>query len=183
MQFTRWVRSAAILIAAAAACAGCGRPSASSADNAASGAPALSSTADLKDKRIAVQLGTVYDIYATKTFPHATVLQFPTFQEVTLAVAVGKADAGLSDMDTLAEVMHANANLVPFGKPIFSSPVAAGFAKTSAAPRLAFNAFLRSIRQNGVWADMVDRWMHKRSQQMPELPAPATDGTIVVGIS
>ena len=48
----------------------------------------LTSIDDLKDKRIGVQLGTVYDIYATKTFPHATVLQYPTYQEVTLAVSV-----------------------------------------------------------------------------------------------
>ena len=184
MQFIRWVRPAAILIAAAVACTGCGRHAAPASDNAASGTATLSSTADLNDKRIAVQLGTVYDIYATKTFPGATVLQFPTFQEVTLAVAVGKADAGLSDMDTLAEVMHANANLVPFGKPIFSSPVAAGFAKKNAANRLAFNAFLKSIRDNGVWRDMVDRWMTRRSQQMPDLPEPAAgSGTLVVGIS
>ena len=37
--------------------------------------------------------------------------------------------------------------------------------------------------QDGVWADMVDRWMTKRSQQMPDLPAPGTNGTLVVGIS
>ena len=39
-------------------------------------------------------------------------------------------------------------------------------------PVTAFNTFLREIRQNGVWADMVDRWMTKRSQQMPRLPSP-----------
>ena len=143
----------------------------------------LTSIDDLKDKRIGVQLGTVYDIYATKTFPRATVLQYPTYQEVTLAVSVGKVDAGLSDLDTLMEVMRVNSDLVPFGKPIFSSPVAAGFAKKSIDLRTAFNTFLRGIRQNGVWADMVDRWMTRRSQKMPELPTSGTNGTLVVGIS
>ena len=65
--------------------------------------PLLSSTADLRDKRIAVQLGTVYDLYAASTFPGAKVMQFNTFQEVTLAVSAGKADAGLSDLDTFNE--------------------------------------------------------------------------------
>jgi polar amino acid transport system substrate-binding protein len=158
-----------------------------SATQSASAAPAgtglLASVDDLKDKRIAVQLGTVYDLYATKTFPNATVLQFPTFQEVTLSVSTGKADAGLSDIDVLNEVMRANPDLVTLGKPIFKSPVAAGFRKTDADKRTAFNAFLKEIRQNGVWADMVDRWMTKRDQRMPELPKAATRGTIVVGTS
>jgi polar amino acid transport system substrate-binding protein len=147
------------------------------------GTARLTSLDDLADKRIGVQLGTVYDIYAIRTFPKATVLQYPTYQEVTLAVSAGKVDAGLSDLDTLAEVMLVNPELVPFGKPIMSSPVAAGFAKSSAELRTSFNTFLAGIRQDGVWADMVDRWMTKRSRTMPDLPAGATTGTLVVGIS
>ena len=119
-----------MLLTAVIVCAGCGpnQPAAGSGAK-------LSSTADLKDKRIGVQLGTVFDIYATKTFPQATVLQYPAFQEVTLAVSAGKVDAGFADIDTLKEVMQANSDLVPFGKPIFSSPVAAGFRKSSADVR------------------------------------------------
>ncbi len=143
----------------------------------------LTSIDDLKDKRIGVQLGTVYDIYATKAFPDATILQYPTYQEVTLAVSAGKVDAGLSDLDTLVEVMRVNSELVPFGKPIFSSPVAAGFARKSTDLRTAFNTFLEGIRQNGIWADMVDRWMTRRSQKMPELRSTFTNGTLVVGVS
>src|SRR5262249_13111196 len=143
----------------------------------------LSSIDDLRDKRIAVQLGTVYDLYATKTFPGATVMQFNTFQEVTLSVSAGKVDAGLSDLDTLNEVMRANNDLVRFGKPIFTSSVAAGFAKSSSELRDSFNAFLKNIRKNGVYDQMVDRWMTSRSNRMPEIPSPATNGVVVIGIS
>src|SRR5262249_36893008 len=55
------------------------------------------STADLKDKRIGVVLGSVYDRFATKTYPQATVLQFDSPSDVQLAVQAGKVDAGLSD--------------------------------------------------------------------------------------
>ncbi|MGE0449182.1 MAG: ABC transporter permease subunit [Vicinamibacterales bacterium] len=145
--------------------------------------PLLASVDDLEDKRIGVQLGTVYDIYATKTFPRATVLQFNSYQEVTLAVSTGKVDAGLSDVDTLDEVRRANPDLVPFGQPIFSSPVAAGFAKSSGELRDAFNSFLASIKSNGVHADMVDRWMTKRVTQMPAIPSAPASGTVIVGMS
>src|SRR4029078_10490610 len=55
--------------------------------------------------------------------------------------------------------------------------------KNSADTRAAFNTFLKEIRQNGVWADMVDRWMTKRSQTMPELPKYSPHGELVVVIS
>ena len=60
----------------------------------------LTSTADLGDKRIGVQLGTVYDIYATKTFPHATVIQYPSYQEVTLAVSAGNSCSGSPNLSS-----------------------------------------------------------------------------------
>ena len=150
---------------------------------AAAEAPLLASLDDLKDKRIGVQLGTVFDIYATKTFPNATVLQFPSFQEVVLAVVAGKVDAGLNDVDTIAEVMRSRTDLATFGEILFSSPVAAGFNKSKPELRLAFDAFLKEIRANGVHADMVERWMNQRSRQMPALPSATANGVLVVGTS
>ena len=143
----------------------------------------LSSTDDLKDKRIAVQLGTVYDLYAAKTFPRAKVMQFNTFQEVTLAVSADKADAGLSDLDIFNEVHRANPDLVAFGKPIFTSEVAAGFAKSRQELRSSFNAFLKDIRKDGAYAGMLDRWMTRRDTRMPEIPPANTNGVVVVGVS
>jgi polar amino acid transport system substrate-binding protein len=140
-------------------------------------------TDDLDGKRIGVQLGTVYDLYATKKYPRATVVQFPTYQDMTLAVTAGKVDAGLSDVETLAELMLTNTALVPFGEPLFSSPVGAGFAKSNTALRGAFNAFLTQIRGNGVYDDMVTRWMKTQNRTMPTLPATPTNGVLTVGLS
>jgi len=145
--------------------------------------PMFVSTDDLDGKRIGVQLGTVYDLYATKTYPRATVVQFPTYQDVTLAVSAGKVDAGLSDVETLAELMMTNTTLVPFGAPMFSSPVGAGFAKSNSELRRAFNAFLVQIRADGVYDDMVTRWMKTHNRTMPTLPTAAPNGVLVVGLS
>ena len=145
--------------------------------------PMFVSTDDLDGKRIGVQLGTVYDLYATKTYPRATVVQFPSYQEMTLAVSAGKVDAGLSDVETLAELMLTNTALVPFGEPMFSSPVGAGFAKSNPELRRAFNAFLVQIRADGVYDDMVTRWMKTHNRTMPTLPTAAPNGVLVVGLS
>lgn len=161
--------------------------STSASKSASTSAPAtaarLSSTADLDGKRLGVQLGTVYDLYATKTYPRATVVQFPSYQDMTLAVSAGKVDAGFSDVETLAELMLTNTTLVPFGEPLFSSPVGAGFAKSSTELRRAFNAFLAQIRADGVYDDMVTRWMKTHNRTMPPLPAAAPNGVLVVGLS
>lgn len=143
----------------------------------------FTSTDDLDGKRIGVQLGTVYDLYATKTYPNATVVQFPTYQDMTLAVSARKVDAGLSDVETLAELMLTNTAFATFGEPLFSSPVAAGFAKSNPTLRSDFNAFLAEIRANGVHDDMVNRWIKTHSRTMPTLPAAGTNGVLVVGLS
>ena len=172
-----YARTANIAPAAASA------PGATTASAPATAGAMFRSTDDLDGKRIGVQLGTVYDLYATKKYPRATVVQFPTYQDVTLAVTAGKVDAGLSDVETLAELMLSNTALVPFGEPLFSSPVGAGFAKSNTALRSAFNAFLTQIRGNGVYDDMVTRWMKTHDRTMPTLPATPTNGVLVVGLS
>ena len=150
--------------------------------NAATSAPAAAAL-DFAGQRIGVQLGTVYDLYATANYPKASVVQYHTYQDLTLAVSAGKVAAGLSDIDTLAEVMRSHPELGPLGKPIFSSPVAAAFAKTRVDLRSAFDEFLTSIRANGVHADMVARWMTQRRTQMPDIPQVTVNGTLVVGVS
>lgn len=138
---------------------------------------------ELKQARIAVQTGTVYDIYVKSTFPEATALQFSNYPDVTLAVATGKAEAGLSDAISLISVMEANPELVVVGPPIFSSTVNAGFRKGEPQLREEFNAMLRELRANGTYAQMVERWMKQRSKVMPEIPNPGTNGTLTVGTS
>jgi ABC-type amino acid transport substrate-binding protein len=53
----------------------------------------LSSVEDLKDKRIGVVMGSAHEIYATKNYPNATVLQYKSPADVLLAVKTGKVDA------------------------------------------------------------------------------------------
>lgn len=159
------------------------RIASATATGAAPGRAMFTSTDDLDGKRIGVQLGTVYDRYAMTTYPRATVVQFPTYQDMTLAVSAQKVDAGLSDVETLAEVMLTNSALVTFGEPLFASPVAAGFAKSNPRLRRDFNAFLAQIRANGVHDDMVNRWITTRNRTMPTLPAAETNGVLVVGLS
>jgi polar amino acid transport system substrate-binding protein len=145
--------------------------------------PLLQGTADLDGKRIAVMMGSVYDTFATKNYPQATVLQFETSADQQLAVLTGKADAGLSDEEGLLEVFAKNPQLEMFGEPLLKLPMGVGFRKGNTELRDAFNRFLAGIRQSGVYDDMVARWITRHETQMPAVAVANPSGTLVAGVS
>jgi polar amino acid transport system substrate-binding protein len=164
---------------------GCGQPRAGS-DGAAAGTQAglnLVSAADLKDKRIGVQLGTAHDTYATRTYPNASILQYKSPSDVALAVRTGKVDAALFDSEPLREVLEQNDSMAILGEPLFFFDVGAGFGKDNEELRQKFNRFLAEIKQNGVYAGMIDRWMEKREARQPKIEHPRPNGVLVVGVS
>ena len=49
--------------------------------------------------------------------------------------------------------------------------------------RTSFNSFLAEIKKNGVYNEMVERWINKRETKMPEIPRKPPTGSIIAGIS
>jgi polar amino acid transport system substrate-binding protein len=145
--------------------------------------PRLASTADLADKRIGVLVGSAHDTFATKTWPRATILQYRTPADVALAVRAAKVDAALFDADPLREMLRQDHRLAILGEPLFQFPVAAGFARDKVALRQQFDRFLVELRESGVQADMVRRWMERRDEHMPVIANARTAPPLVVGVS
>jgi polar amino acid transport system substrate-binding protein len=143
----------------------------------------LVSVADLKDKRIGVLVGSAHDTYATKNYPDATILQYKSPADVALAVKTGKVDAALFDAEPLREIMRQDDSLGLLGDSLFTFGVGAGFNKDDQALRDQFNQFLAKIRQNGVYDDMIRRWMEQRDTRMPAIESSAANGVLVVGTS
>ena len=145
--------------------------------------PKLATLADLKDKRLGVQQGTVYDGYAIRTYPGAKVSQFESLADLSLAISSGKVDAGFSDELSLAELMRENPQLGILGQPLFTSSLGVGFNKSRADLRDAFNRYLADIRQSGVYADMYERWVNKRATQGPDVAVDKPSGVLKVGLT
>ena len=143
----------------------------------------LTSVADLADKRIGVLLGSAQDTYATKNYPQATVLQYRTPADMVLAVKTGKVDAAVYDADPLREVLRQDQTIGLLGDPAFSFFVGVGFDKDRDALREQFNAFLAEIRRNGVYDDMIRRWVENGDTTMPEIEKTQSNGELVVGVS
>lgn len=139
---------------------------------------------DFSTKRIAVLLGSTHDQYARKHFPQATIQEYKSVPDMILAVKTGKADAGIYNSNQLPEVMHEQSGFMLVGKPLFSADIAVGIGKGNDGLRLSFNSFLEEIRRNGVYDDMVTRWLKKGDYRMPAIPeAPGDQGSIIVGMS
>ncbi len=137
---------------------------------------------DLKDKRIGVLLGSTHDTYATKNFPQATILQYKSTSDVLLAVKSGKVDAAFFASEMLAEILRSDNELGVLSERVFSDPIAIGFNKENDSLREQFNLFLKQIKENGLYDDMVSRWMSKGVTDMPVVENPKTNGTLIVGI-
>ena len=149
-----------------------------------SGAPLakMKSPEDIRDKRIGVLVGSVYDLYATKKYPAAKVLQYQNVSDLLIALNSDKVDVMYHDQAAVPGILEKNPALGILAKDVFSIPIGAGFHPADDALREQFNAFLKEIRANGIYADMVRRWMDKGIMEMPNLPSASPNGTLRVGV-
>jgi polar amino acid transport system substrate-binding protein len=80
------------------------------------------------------------------------------------------------------EILKANPNLGILAKDLFSFPVGAGFNKDDTALRGQFNAFLKEIRSNGTYADMVKRWVEEGRMEEPKIESSNKNGVLRAGV-
>ena len=142
----------------------------------------LSAPEDLKDKRIGVLLGSVHDTYAMKHYPSATILQYKSPSDIVLAVKSGKVDAAFYARETLAEILRGDSELGVVGDSLHPVPIGMGFNKGNDQLREKFNEFLRQTKENGVYSDMVNRWMTQGTTVMPKTGISNASGTLIVGM-
>ncbi|MFO7602076.1 MAG: ABC transporter permease subunit [Candidatus Desulfacyla sp.] len=137
---------------------------------------------DVEDKTIGVLLGSVYDTYVTRTYPKANILQYQSISDLLMALKSGKIDVTYYDQVSVPEILKVNPDLGILARDIFSIPIGAGFNRDDDTLREQFNAFLKEIRSNGVYQDMVTRWMEKGTMDMPVIESPKTNGVLRTGV-
>ena len=143
----------------------------------------LATPDDLKDKRIGTLLGTTHSIYVIQHYPKATLQEFITTADLMLAVKAHKVDAALYDSESLRSAMRDDASIGAMKDNLFTFDVGVGFNRRQAPLRVQFNAFLATIKKNGVYADMLKRWMEQGDSVMPQLALPTSGTPINVAVS
>ncbi|MEI6456422.1 MAG: transporter substrate-binding domain-containing protein [bacterium] len=142
----------------------------------------LKKIGDITTKRIGVLMGSVHDAYATKHFPKAEILQFQTVPDLLFALNSDKIDVIFIDKSAVRHVLASNEALGVFVDSLFSVPIGAGFNKESVVLREQFNEYLKKLKSDGTYADMIDRWMTKGLSEMPEIKFAPLNGTLNVGV-
>ncbi len=142
----------------------------------------LTSVEDLKTKRIGVLLGSVQDMYVHEAFPDAEIFQYQSISDQIIAVSSDKVDAIFGDGISFGEVVKTNDELAILQNDIISSEIAAGFNMDNDQLREQFNAFLKEIKGNGIYDDMVERWVDKGIWDMPEIKSSEKNGELKVGV-
>jgi len=133
--------------------------------------------------RIGTLLGSAHSTWVSKNLPEATLLEFSSPSDISLAVKAGKVDVALSDSSPLRELMRQDPSFTLIGDPLFGYPVAAGVRKDSTELRTQFNAFLAGLRTQGIYDQMVERWIRKGDFVMPDLPESGTNRVLKVGMT
>lgn len=142
----------------------------------------LKTVDDLKDKRIGVLLGGIHDDYARRTYPNATVMQYKSQSDLILAVKTGKVDAAFFTHESLLEMMRSDKELAFLGENLYKIPMGMGFNQKSDELQEKFNEFLKQSKANGVYDDMVKRWITDGITDMPVIENPKNNGRLVVGV-
>ncbi|MDD4554110.1 MAG: ABC transporter substrate-binding protein/permease [Bacteroidales bacterium] len=142
----------------------------------------MKSLEDIKTKRIGVLLGSVHDTYATKNFPQAVVLQYQNISDMLFALNSDKTDVAFYDHESLKDVFRKNEALGILLPNLFTVPIGAGFNQENDRLRESFNAFLKEIKEQGIYDDMVDRWMKKGIEVMPEIKTSGRNGQLRAGV-
>lgn len=142
----------------------------------------LKMLSDISDRKIGVLLGSIHDAYAIKHYPNAEILQFQSSSDLLLALTMDKVDVAFYDFIALKDVFAKNKEIGILEESVFVVDIAAGFNKDSDPLRTQFNAFLKEIKSNGIYNDMVKRWMDDGVLDMPDIKNPAKNGTVKFGI-
>lgn len=172
--------AALIIILVICFLSGCGNGSGQAGESGDSGGK-LSSLDDLKDKKIGVLLGGIHDQYANERFPEATVMQYKSPSDLLLAVKTEKVDAAFFSYESLLVIMREDDDLGFVAENLFSVPMGMGFNKNNDQLREEFNQFLKQCKADGVYEDMVKRWVIEGSTDMPEITNPQNNGRLTVG--
>jgi polar amino acid transport system substrate-binding protein len=137
---------------------------------------------DLKNRRLGVLLGSIHDAYAAKHLPGVAIMQYPNLSDMLFGLNSDKVDAAFFDQSSLKDIFSKNPGLGILAENIITVPIAAGFNKESDQLREQFNLFLKDIRANGIYQEMIDRWMEKGLEEMPEIPGSTENGPLRVGV-
>jgi polar amino acid transport system substrate-binding protein len=133
-------------------------------------------------KDFGVLMGSTHEVYAHKHFTQSNIHAYNTVPDLLMALDAGKVEAAMMGNTSVQEVLKTNQKFVVLEKDLLTVDIAAGFHKESDKLREQFNTFLAEIRENGVYDQMVNRWVNATDPSMPDITIAHPDGVLKAGV-
>lgn len=149
----------------------------------ASHSPADAATFDPGQRRVAVIIGTLMDIWASREFPAAQIVRFNSQADLMLSLQTGRSDVVLIDSVTAQAQVAMTPDLVVAQEGLAPSPIGAAFTLENTALRQRFDRFLAQLQRDGTLAEMKQRWFVARPQEVriPDIALPQTGTLLRIG--
>lgn len=132
--------------------------------------------------KVGVLQGSVHDSYMQENYPDASVSQYKSYPDIILAVKSGKVDAGFITTESFNVIQKDDSSLKMLVDNVFEVPIGMGFHKNSDDLREEFNAFLKAIKANGIYDDLIKRWYKDGLTEMPVIENKKDNGQLIVGV-
>jgi len=143
----------------------------------------LRSLDDIHKLNVGVYDGTVHDLYVAQHYPDARILRYSSVADMVLSLQTGKIDVTFMDLVSAKLLIHNNPSFGLLADGGLDLPLGIGFSKKNPELRQRFNAFLKTIRENGVYDEMHDRWFNDpENTVMPEIELPANGPVLRVAV-
>jgi polar amino acid transport system substrate-binding protein len=135
-----------------------------------------------RPQTLGVLLGSTHEQYALKHYPDDRLQQYQNVPDLLVALRQGKTDAAFFCREMLAPVFKENPDLGILVDNVFYEPIGIIFNQANDSLRLQFNAFMREIRENGLYDQMVQRWINEGESQMPVINQHGENGELRVAM-
>lgn len=130
--------------------------------------------ADLYGKKVAATTGSSQESMLASQHPQIEILRFDTDADLLNAMLAGKCEAMAVDQHIFKYFSQITGGAVELEKPLFSVGIGFCFGKgDNVELREQFNAFIRQIKADGTYEEVIDRWINNpHTSKMPDIPLP-----------
>ncbi len=136
----------------------------------------ITGLAQLDGKEFGVPTGTVADKLVLSRFPNAKFQYFNSVLDAALAVKAGKVDAAAYDEPILRNIAAKNGGMTVLPELITKDNYGFAVQKNNTALRDAIDQVVDTLKKNGQYDAMLQRWLPKSGSPAP-MPVIASSGS------
>lgn len=139
---------------------------------------------DLDHIKIGVMEGSVHDLFVNNNYPDAIVMRFQSPTDLVAALTANKVDVVMMPRAYADFTIENNPGIDILIENIFSNDLGFGFNKDNSELKNQFDSFLNTIRKNGDYDKIYDRWFgdDKNKNQMPKYNFSDKSKVLKVGV-